>query len=175
MCTHGMERRGEATDVVEADELVDERHAVHLIHIEIPRQTDDNDKQETAQDVHTKELLQLACRKQIEKDNPCRENHANRTLGHHRKPARKVHQPVLAMDKGEERRCHKEEQRTVGHRCLAHIHEDNACPHDHPRPEACPRTEEPRRRKCRHEDRTDRHECSGQPCRDLAESTEQLQ
>ena len=137
-----MKRRGEAADVVEADELVDKCHTMYVIHINVPRQTDDNDEQEPAQDVHTKELLQLACRKQIEKDNPCRENHADGAFRHHRKPARKVHQPVLAMDKGEECRRHKEEQRTVGHGCLSHIHEDDARPHDQPRPEARPRTEE---------------------------------
>ena len=146
MCTHGMERRGEAADVVEADELVDERHAVHLVHIEIPRQTDDNNEQQPPQDVHAEELFQLTCRKQIEKDNPCRENHTNGAFCHHRKPARKVHQPVLPMDEGEERRCHEKKQRRVRHGCLSHIHEDDARPHDHPRPKACPRTEEPRRR-----------------------------
>ena len=98
MRAHGMERCRKAADIVESDELVEERHAVHIVHIEIPRQTNDNDEQEPTQDVHAKDLLELTRREQIKKDNPCGEDHTDGPLCHHRKPTGEIHQPVVSMD-----------------------------------------------------------------------------
>ena len=175
MRTHGVQRRGKAADVVKADEFIGERHAVHLVHIDIPRQPDGSDKENAAQDVHAQQLLELTCDEQIEKYNPAREHNADRSLRHHRETAGKIHQPILTVNERKERRRHKEQQRTVGHRSLAHIHEDDARPHDNPRPEPCARTEKARRRERRHEDRADRHERSRKTRRQLAESAEQLE
>ena len=175
MRTHGMQRCRKSADVVEPDELVDERHAVHLVHIEIPWQPHGNDKEKSPQNVHAKELLKLTRREQIEENDPRRKNDPNRSLCHHSNPAGEVHQPVLPMNEGEECCRHKEEQRRVRHGRLPHIHEDDARPHDKSRPEPRTRTKEARPGECRHEDGADRHERRGKACCKLVEAPEYLE
>ena len=175
MVAYRMQRMRKAADVVEADKVVDERHPVHRIHIDVPRHTDERGKQHAAQDMHAEQKLQLTRKQQVEKDNAAGEDNADRPLRHDSKSAAKVHQPVLPMNEQEECRRHEEEQRCIRDGCLPHIHKEDARPRDHARPESRTRTENTRRRQCGQKNGTDRHKRCRQACRKLAESAEQLE
>ena len=79
------------------------------------------------------------------------------------------------MNEQEKCRRHKEEQRCIRDGCLPHIHEKNARPRDHARPESRTRTENTRRRQCGQKNGTNRHKRCRQTCRKFAESAEQLE
>ena len=175
VCAHGMQRHSETADVVKADELVDERHAVYRIHIAVPRQPDRNDKQQTAHNMHPQELFKAMRHEQVEKYDRARKYNADRPLRHDGKAAGKIHQPIMSVDKAKERRCHEKEQCRIGHGCLPHIYEHDTRPHDDPRPKARTRAKESRRCQRRHEDGADRHERGGQARRRFAEAPEELE
>ena len=95
---HRMERMRKAADVVKADKVVDERHPMYRIHIDVPRHTDKRGKQHAAQDMHAEQKLQLTRKQQVEEDNAAGEDNTDRPLRHNSKSAAKVHQPVLPMN-----------------------------------------------------------------------------
>ena len=166
--------RRKARDIMKAQERVDKLHAMHRVHCIIPRRRNKKIQQQATNYVHTQNFAQLPHENQIKENNRARENYANRALRHRRQRHADIHEPIALMDKRQQRTCHKEKQRRVRHRRLAHVKElHTACQH-HRRPEACTLTEESCRTNVNHHGGRTRHQRSRQTRSELARAENSL-
>ena len=160
--------------IVKSQEGIDKFHAMHSIHSVIPRRSNEKIQQQTTDNMHAQNLTQLAHRHQIQKNYRTRKNYTDRTFSNSSQRHAHIHQPITLMNKAQQCTGHKEEQRCVCHRRLAHIEKFYTACKNHRRPKACTFIKQPGNAYIHHNGSSAGHQCRRQAGRKFAVTEKKL-